>query len=202
MSRGVRVQFKRVPVQQPVHQPPPPPPQTPRTAQPPKSGGAGKAVAAIVIIVVLLAVFYFVFVAKLVEREEVREAKYEIVDQGQDVDDSYQCIDWDTFLFWSSCNEYGWVRDVSAHISIRSIETRGAFVVTAEVVSGLYLQGEKKSQEWTIYENDVWEFEFDFGSFIITEDQHLYDDDYTIDMSVSAPKIMVEDQITIFESLF
>ena len=203
MSRGVGVQFQTQQPQQSRY-PPPPPPEPSQSTQPQmarkpsKSGAVRKAVAVIVALVILIVVLYVLFVPKLIEQEEVREAKYEMVDQGYNVNDEWECIDYG----WLWCDEYGWVRHFSAYATVRAIETEGAYVVSAEVKSGLYYAGENAQKTYYIYENDVRTFQFTFPSYIVSESQHNQDTTYTMDFSVSAPKTVVKEKLTIFESLF
>jgi hypothetical protein len=207
MSRGVRVQVQ---TQQPPQsqyplpqQPPEPQGQRPppRATQPPRTSSIRKAVAVIVVLVILVAMLYVVFVPKVIEREEVREAKYEIVSENKDIRDEYECIRWSGWIF-VTCDEYAWVRYVSLSITVRALEIEGDYVVAIRVISGLNLSGETDQRQYFIYENDVRTFYFSFPSFTISQDDHQHNTAYDIDTTISAPKTVEKKKLTIFESLF
>ncbi len=208
MSEGIGSQARSQPPQQSQYPPPPEPlyqpqqslNQTPsqRETQPPRWSGLRKAIALVVILVIIIATLYVVFVPKIVEREEVHEAKYEIVNEVVDVDDQYECIDWG----WFSCYEYAWIRHVSYSITIRALEEEGDYVVSIEIASGLNLSGETDLQQSFIYENDVRTFYFSFPSFTISQIDHNHNTAYDIDTAISAPKTVEKKKLTIFESLF
>jgi hypothetical protein len=212
MCRGVGVQAQTQQSQQPQYQPQPPQepsyqPQPQKATKPSKSGSVRKAVAVIVVLVILVAILYVVFVPKVIEREEVREAKYEIVSENKDIRDEYECIRWSGWIF-VTCDEYAWIRYVSYSITIRALkeegdlQTNGSYVVSIEVVSGLNLSGETDQRHHFVYENNVRTFHFSFPSFAISQDDHQHNTAYDIDRTISAPKTVVKEKITIFESLF
>jgi len=94
----------------PERLPPPPPPLSERTGP----ILSRKAISTILALIVVVVVLYVVLVPRFIEHEEIREARYEIVSEDLEVEDSWECVE-HHWLF--GCQRYGWVRAAEGNAS-------------------------------------------------------------------------------------
>ena len=178
----------------PEHLPPPPPPEMSRAML------GRKVVSTIIALIVVAVVLYVVFVPRFIEHEEIREARYEIVSEGLEIEDNWECVDWG--FIW--CNKYGWVRHIEGYTVLRGIEMDGDYVVSFQLTGGYNSSDLHSSPESPIttyiQEGQVRELSFHFSSFTIPEEGYQ-SGGYDYEMSVSAPKTVEKKQLTIFEWL-
>lgn len=154
----------------------------------------------VISLIVVAVVLYVVFVPRFIEHEEIREARYEIVSEGLEVEDNWECVDWG--ILW--CNKYGWVRHIEGHAVLRGIEMDGDYVVSFQLTGGYNSSDLFSSPESPIttyiQEGQVRELSFYFSSFTIPEEGYQ-SGGYEYEMTISAPKTVEKKQLTVFEWL-